>query len=171
MKHFANILTCSRILGSLLLLFFPTFSSEFYLIYIICGLSDMIDGTIARKTNSSSAFGSRLDTIADFIFLVVSLLKILPTIHIPIWLFALSVFILILKISTVTLWYIFKKQFLSLHTIMNKIAGLLLFLLPLTLSFLDIKYSFVVVCFVALFSAIQEAGYVAIHLKTNNNLM
>lgn len=67
-KHIANILTSCRILGSILLLFFPTFSVEFYIIYIFCGFSDMTDGTIARKTNSVSRFGSRLDTVADLFF-------------------------------------------------------------------------------------------------------
>ena len=85
-KHFANILTCCRILGSILLLFFPAFSVAFYIIYLFCGFSDMIDGTIARKTNSTSKFGSQLDSIADFIFAGISFLKLLPAIHIPGWL-------------------------------------------------------------------------------------
>ena len=53
-KHIANILTGYRILGSILLLFFPAFSTEFYITYLLCGFSDMIDGTIARKTNTAS---------------------------------------------------------------------------------------------------------------------
>ena len=66
-KYIANVLTACRILGSILLLFFPVFSVAFYIIYIFCGVSDMIDGTIARKTNSISKFGSKLDTIADLV--------------------------------------------------------------------------------------------------------
>ena len=83
-KHIANILTGCRILGSILLLFFPAFSVAFYIIYLFCGFSDMIDGTIARKTNSTSKYGSQLDTVADLFFVVVSLFKLLPAIHIPI---------------------------------------------------------------------------------------
>ena len=86
MKHIANILTSCRIFGSILLLFFPAFSVDFYITYLLCGVSDMIDGTIARKTNSASKFGSQQDTIADFVFVVVSLIKMLPAIHIPGWL-------------------------------------------------------------------------------------
>jgi len=82
-KHIANILTGCRILGSVLLLLFPAFSVAFYIIYLFCGFSDMADGTIARKTNSISKFGSQLDTVADLIFVVVSLFKLLPEIHIP----------------------------------------------------------------------------------------
>ena len=73
MKHIANIFTCFRIFGSILLLFFPAYSVGFYITYILCGFSDMIDGTIARKTNSTSKFGSQLDSVTDLIFVVVSL--------------------------------------------------------------------------------------------------
>lgn len=67
-KNVANILTGFRILGSILLLFFPVFSEAFYSIYLLCGFSDMIDGTIARKTNSASELGAKMDTVADLVF-------------------------------------------------------------------------------------------------------
>ncbi|MBR5562454.1 MAG: CDP-alcohol phosphatidyltransferase family protein [Clostridia bacterium] len=156
----ANILTGCRIFGSILLLFFPAFSGAFYIIYLFCGFSDMIDGTIARKTNSTSKFGSQLDTIADLIFVVVSLFKLLPAIPIPGWLWIWFGTIAVIKISNIIWGYVSKKQFISLHTIMNKITGLLLFLLPLTISFVELKYTAIVVCSVATFSAIQEGCYI-----------
>ena len=159
-KHIANILTGFRIFGSVLLLFFPAFSLDFYIIYILCGFSDMIDGIIARKTNSTSEFGSRLDTTADFVFVVVSLFKLLPAIQIPQWLWIWGGVISVIKISNIMWGYIFKKQFISLHTIMNKVTGLLLFLWPLTISFVELKYIAVTVCSVATLSAIQEGFYV-----------
>lgn len=159
-KHIANIITSCRIFGSILLLFFPTFSVEFYITYLFCGFSDMIDGAIARKTNSTSRFGSQLDTISDLIFVVISIIKLLPAIHIPKWLWIWGIVIAIIKIGNIILGYISEKQFISLHTIMNKITGLLLFLLPLTIPFLKLKYTAIVVCSVATFSAIQEGYYV-----------
>ena len=162
-KHIANIVSGCRILGSVLLLFFPAFSVEFYILYFICGFSDMIDGTIARKTNSTSEFGSKIDTAADLAFVTVSLIKILPAINIPLWLWIWGIVIAIIKIGNIIWGYVSEKQFLSLHTIMNKITGLLLFLLPLTLSFVELKYSFIVVCSTATFAAIQEG----VHIATN----
>ena len=159
-KHLANILTGCRILGSISLLFFPAFSAEFYITYLFCGFSDMIDGTIARKTNSISKFGSQLDTIADFIFVVVSLLKLLPAIHIPQWLWMWGGVIAVIKISNIIWGYVSKKQFVSLHTMMNKVTGLFLFLLPLTISFVELKYTAIAVCSIATISAIQEGFYV-----------
>jgi CDP-diacylglycerol--glycerol-3-phosphate 3-phosphatidyltransferase len=43
---------------------------------------------------------------------------------------------------------------------MNKITGLLLFLLPLTISFVELKYTATIVLSIATLSAIQEGFYV-----------
>ena len=161
-KHIANILTSCRILGSILLLFFPAFSVAFYIIYLFCGFSDMIDGTIARKTNSASKLGSQLDTSADLIFVVVSSLKLLPRIYIPGLLWIWGAIIAIIKISNIIWGYISRKQFISLHTTMNKVTGLLLFLLPLTISFVELQYTAMVVCAIATFAAIQEGVYIIV---------
>ena len=100
-KHIANILTAYRIFGSILLLFFPAFSLAFYIIYILCGFSDMIDGTIARKTNSASELGAKMDTVADLVFVAVSLIKLFPVIHIPKWIWVWIVVIAVIKIFSV----------------------------------------------------------------------
>ena len=158
-KYIADILTWCRIFGSILLLLFPVFSLEFYVTYLLCGFSDMIDGTIARKTNSISKFGSQLDTIADLVFVVVSMIKLLPVIHIPRWLWIWGGVIAVIKISNLIWGYVSKKQFIALHTIMNKVTGLLLFLLPLIIPFLELNYIVIALCFIATLSAIQEGVY------------
>ena len=160
-KHIANIVTGCRIFGSVLLLFFPAFSAEFYIIYFICGFSDMIDGTIARKTNSASELGSKIDTAADFVFVTVSLIKMLPIISIPQWLWIWGVVIAMIKIGNIIWGYASERQFITYHSIMNKITGLLLFLLPLTLPMVELKYSSIVVCSIATFATIQEWWYIA----------
>ena len=65
-----------------------------------------------------------------------------------------------IKISNIILGCVTEKQFVSLHTVMNKITGLLLFLLPLTVSFVELKYTAIVVCSIATLSAIQEGFYI-----------
>ena len=157
-KHIANILTGFRILGSISLLFFPVFSVWFYSIYSLCGFSDMIDGTIARKTNSATEFGAKLDTVADLVF--VSLMKLLPALPIPGWVWIWGAGIAMIKIGNILWGYVSKKRLVSLHTRMNKLTGLLLFLLPLTLSLVELKYSSIVVCSIATFAAMQEGCYI-----------
>lgn len=159
-KHIANAITGCRIVCSILMLLFSAFSTEFYILYLFCGFSDMIDGAIARRLNSISAFGAGFDTVADFIFVAVSFIQFLPFMHIPGWIWIWMIAIAIIKISTVTWGCIRTKRFISLHTIANKITGALLFLLPLTLHFVALKYSAAVVCAVASVSAIQEVYYI-----------
>ena len=160
-KQIANIITGCRMLGSVLLLFVPAFSAAFSMIYILCGVSDMIDGTIARKTNSTSELGAKIDTAADLAFVTASLIKLLPTMKIPVWLWIWGGGIAMIKIGNILWGYVFKKQLISLHTVMNKVTGLLLFLLPLTLSFVELKYSSIAVCAMATFAAFQEGIYIA----------
>ena len=94
----ANIITSIRIICSIALLFSPAISPVFYVLYIVAGFTDMIDGTVARKTNTASEFGSKLDTIADFIFVVACLIKLLPVMDIPVWLYAWIGIIALIKI-------------------------------------------------------------------------
>lgn len=156
----ANIITNCRILCSLALLFCPAFSPAFYALYLIAGFTDMIDGTVARKTNSVSEFGSKLDTIADLVFVAVCLIKLLPVIDIPTWLWIWIAVIAVIKIINVVLGFMVQKKFVVEHTIINKTTGLLLFILPLTLPIIDLNYSAVVICTVATFAAVQEGHYI-----------
>ena len=157
-KHMANMLTGCRILGSVLLLFFPAFSLGFYIIYFFCGFSDMLDGTIARKTNTVSSFGSKLDTAADFVFMAVCTVRLLPIMNIPVWLWIWIAVIAIVKFTNIIWGFIRRKKLVDYHTFLNKTTGLLLFLLPLTLQFIVPTHSFAVVCTIATIAAIQE-GY------------
>ena len=156
----ANIITGSRILFSIALLFFPTFSTAFYVLYLAAGITDMIDGTVARKTGKVSEFGARLDSIADIIFVFVCLIKLIPVICIPSWLYVWIGIIALIRIINIVSGFIMHKRFVLLHTIMNKVTGLLLFVLPLTVPFVDIKYTAIPICAVATFAAIQEGHFI-----------
>ena len=156
----ANIITIIRIFCSIVLLFCPAFSSAFYAFYITAGISDMVDGWIARKTNTVSEFGSKLDTAADIIFVAVCLIKLLPVLTIPDWLFIWMGVIALIKIINVISGFVVQKKFVAIHSIMNKITGLLLFVFPLTLSFIELKYSAIFVCAIATFAAIQEGHFI-----------
>ena len=160
MKNIANIITGSRIVFSIALLFITPFSPMFYVLYAVAGLTDMIDGTVARKTNTVSAFGARLDSIADFVFVTVCLFKLLPILDIPVWLWIWIAVIALIKVINIISGAIKLKRMIAVHSLMNKITGALCFLLPLTLSLIDLKYGTIVVCTAATFAAIQEGHYI-----------
>ncbi len=164
-KQIANLITSCRILLSIILLFCPVFSVCFYGIYLLCGFTDMVDGTVARKTNSVSEFGAKLDTTSDFLFFAVSFIKLLPIIHIPKWIWVWIVVIAIIKITNIVLGFVCRKKLVALHTVLNKTTGLLLFLLPPALQFIEPRCSFAVVCIIATIAAIQEFCYI---IKAND---
>ena len=125
----------------------------------------MIDGTIARKTGAVSNFGTKLDTVADFVFMAICAVKLLPKINISIWLWIWIVVIAIIKVTNIVVGFIFRKKLVALHTVLNKTTGLLLFLLPLTLQFIVPTYSCAVVCTIATIAAIEEGCYT---IKSND---
>ncbi|MCR5783522.1 MAG: CDP-alcohol phosphatidyltransferase family protein [Clostridia bacterium] len=154
----ANIITGIRMVLSVALLFCPVFSPAFYAFYITAGVSDMADGAVARKTGTVSEFGSKLDTVADIVFVAVCLIKVLPVSDVPVWLYIWIAGIAFIKAANIATGYIRRKKFISVHSIINKVTGGLLFVFPLTLSFTDFKYSAAVVCAVATIAAFYE-GY------------
>ena len=156
----ANIITGVRIICSIALLFCTPLSGMFYVVYLTAGLTDMVDGTIARRTNSVSEFGTKLDTFADFVFVVVCLIKLIPIMDMPSWIYIWIAIIALIKVINIVCGYIVQKKFVMAHTVMNRIAGLLLFLFPLTLSILDLKCSAVIVCAVATIAAVHEGYYI-----------
>ena len=122
----------------------------------------MIDGTVARKINTASEFGARLDTAADFVFVTVCLIKLIPVLDIPVWLYIWITVIALIKGINIVSGYTICKRFIAVHTVVNKVTGALLFVLPLTLTVIDLKYSAVIACAVATFAAIHEGHCIRI---------
>ena len=139
-------------------MFCTPLSLPFYALYAVAGLSDIFDGRIARKTNTATKFGAKLDTIADLIFTVFCLIKLMPILNIPIWLYIWMAVITFIKAANIAAGYIRQKEFISVHSVINKVAGGLLFVFPLTLTWIDLRYSAAVICAVATTAAVYE-GY------------
>ena len=156
----ANTITFFRIVAGIVLLFCPVFSPAFYAFYIAAGLSDMLDGFVARKTDTVSELGARLDTIADFLLVVVCLIKLLPVLRIPAWLYSWIGIIALIKVVNIVSGFVVQKRFVTVHSLMNKATGALLFLLPLTIPAVGLKYAAIVVCAAATFAAMQEGHFI-----------
>ena len=166
----ANAITIFRIAASIVLLFCPAFSPAFYVFYIAAGVSDMLDGYVARKTNTDSRFGAKLDTIADYVFVIVCLIKLLPVIRIQIWLYVWIGIIAVIKVVNIISGFALQKTLMAVHSAMNKTTGVLLFLLPLTVPVLLMKYFAIFVCAAATFAAIQEGHLIRTGELTDKQL-
>ena len=154
----ANSITISRILFSLLMLLFPVLSPKFYICYLAAGLTDMVDGTVARLLGTNSKFGETLDTVADLVFVLIALYRIVPELKLSVGIWIWIGLIAVIKVINAILGFALQKRFVPVHSIPNKITGTVLYILPLTMPVIDIKYSAIVACAVATFSAIHE-GY------------
>ena len=151
------------------LLICPALSPTFFVLYMTAGLSDMIDGTVARRTGTASELGSKLDTVADIVFVVICLIKLLPVLVVPVWLYIWTAVIALIKMANIAVGYIRQKEFISVHSVMNKVTGGLLFVFPLTLTFIDLRYSAAVICAVATIAAVNE-GYLILAGTFNQEL-
>ena len=159
-ERMANFITSLRIIFSIALLFCPALSVPFYAMYIAAGFTDMIDGTVARKTNSVSEFGSKLDTASDFALVTACLIKLIPVLNIEAWMYIWIAVIALIKVNNIISGYVMQKKLAAVHSVMNKVAGVLLFALPFTLRVIELKYSAIVVCAAATFAAVQEGYYI-----------
>ena len=157
-KQLANIITISRIFLSILMLFTTPFSIVFFGLYLCCGITDILDGFIARKTNTSSKIGAILDSIADIVFLVITLYFIIPIllVEIPVWEIYLIIVIAIIRISAYIVGAIKFHIFVALHTILNKVTGIVLFFVPLLIQVVDNTILIGFSCIVAFISSFEE---------------
>lgn len=128
----------------------------FWTLYVLCGLSDMVDGWLARRLHAESKTGSILDSIADLVFVACCAIQLLPTMSIPSWLWIWAGIIVIIKIVNQISSLIIIKKFCFPHTIANKLTGFLLFMTVPTIDWCIIPIA--IVALIATFAAIQE-GY------------
>jgi CDP-diacylglycerol---glycerol-3-phosphate 3-phosphatidyltransferase len=156
LKTIPNYISFSRIIFSLILIFVKPLSVAFYIIYIICGFSDIVDGFIARKTVTTSLLGAKLDSIADMIMIGVLLFVLYPIINpateIVIWIISIA----IIRLASMVLALEKYKIFASIHTYGNKTTGIVLFIFPLLLPYVNTTVLMYIICAVASISAIEE---------------
>ena len=160
MKNIANYISISRGIMSILLLIPETFSIAFYIIYIYCGISDMLDGFIARKSKNESKLGARLDSVSDIIFVIVAMIKILPILNLTNGIIIWGVAIVYIKIVNVTCSYIYYKKIVLPHTTANKITGFILFIAPFIIVNVNSIIFESIICSIATFAAVQEGHYI-----------
>ncbi len=166
-----NIISFCRIILSLVLLLLMNSITLFVILYLIIGLSDIADGYIARKYNMVTPAGARLDSIADFVFYMVLLIMLFLQYK---WVVSenilLFVTVLIVRLSSITVSKIKFGRVVFIHTIANKITGLLVFVsIPLLVAFQITGYVLIAVLTVAILSAVEELCIVVKNKKIDLN--
>ena len=153
----ANFITIIRVLCSLALLFCIPLSLPFFVLYAVAGLSDIFDGRIARKTNTATKFGAKLDTFADIVFAAVVLIKLLPILALPVWIIVWVGVIALIKLVNIVIGFVRNHTLTAVHSVINKFTGVLVFILPFTIPIINIQYTAGLVFVVATVAAIMES--------------
>ena len=158
MRHLPNAISSLRIAGSIGLLFCDVVGWMFWALYALCGISDMVDGPLARNLQAESKTGAVLDSIADIVFVACCAIRLLPVLEIPVWLWIWAGMIVIIKmVNQVSALAVFKR-FCFPHTWANKLTGFLLFLTVPTMFWSMIPIS--IVAALATFAALQEGHFI-----------
>lgn len=165
MRCLPNCITGMRIAGSIFLAFLSPLSASFWAVYLLCGISDMLDGWLARRLHAQSRIGAALDSTADLLFVLCAGVRLLLLIvaQLDVWAVWLAVGIAAVKLSAYAVGAVRYRRFAALHTMLNKLTGAALFLLPLFLWSGGFQTLCALVEAIALAAAVEE---LLIQLKT-----
>ena len=158
-----NIITLFRILGTILLIFSPPLSVMFYIVYTFCGVTDILDGLIARLTHSTSELGAKLDSIADLMFYAIMLIKVLHILieKLPTAIWFVVALIIVLRLSSYIIAAIKYHRFAAYHTYLNKVTGAILFTVP---YFIELPFFTAICKFICLLSGVSTLEELIMHI-------
>lgn len=156
MKYIANCISIVRIFFSLGLILVKPLSTAFLIIYIICGITDALDGYIARKTSTTSRIGEKLDSIADFIMVMMLIISLYPVINITVKIIIWIAIIAVIRCASIIIAFVKYKTLGMIHTYANKFTGFLIFIFPILFTFVKIYIFIYIICVVATVSAVEE---------------
>ena len=154
MNRIPDIITTLRFLGAACLLLCNPTGAAFWVIYGLCGISDMLDGYLARKLHAESKTGAVMDSVADICFIACCAIRVIPVIHIPTWLWIWAGIIVVIKLVNQVSALIVCKRLCFPHTTANKLTGFLLFIAA-PMAFWSIV-PIAIVAGVATYAAVQE---------------
>ena len=158
--YIPNLLSVSRIVLCLpLFLVDPT--ALFWMLYLLIGATDILDGFLARRWKVESEMGAKLDSIADCIFVITVGYKLFPLLillPLPLWIMLGG--ITLVRIGNAISSYVLMHKIVFLHTKANKLTGLLLFIGIMAIdTCIFLPLAWVIAC-LALFASLQEAYYI-----------
>ena len=128
-----------RIVCSVFIVLTKPFTLLFGILYVVCGISDILDGFVARRMKQESELGVKLDSIADIIFISSVSIVLIPIIKIPSYILIWIATVTFIRILSYLIGLKKFCTFTSLHTYANKLTGLLLFITPVFYVIFDFK--------------------------------
>ena len=130
-----NFVSFTRLLGVILLGYFGLIAPNYSVIivlFVYAGVSDWLDGFLARKLNQFSRLGEVLDPLADRLYIVMALFIVLKESLLPTWIVAV---VLLREVMVGVLFLILRLQGFEnppVHYIGKAGTLMLMYALPLT---------------------------------------
>lgn len=156
MKRIPDMITCLRMAAALCFLFVKPLSGAFFCLYGAAGLSDILDGWLARRLKTADRRGAVLDSIADLMVAVALTVVLVPVLPWEKWAACWICGIVAVRLASAAVGFVRFRQMVFLHTWSDKVTGLLLFALPLLYWWLGFCVAFALACGVASLSALEE---------------
>lgn len=156
LKKLPDMLSGFRIILALFIMFAGYNDVSFYILYVMCGISDVLDGYLARKFNCTHKAGQTIDSIADAVLLIAVVVKLVPRIDINPWLVIWGIVIFMVKMYALSRKNAKWGKGMFIHTYANKITGFALFVTPLLYKLIHINILLLIVCIIATYACIEE---------------
>lgn len=151
-----DIITISRIVVAPTLLLLVPFGVPWFAAYLWCGVSDVLDGALARHWHQGSHLGARLDSLSDAVAALALVIVLVPLLEWYAWMVVWVIAIALVRLlSIITCRLRFGMPSL-LHTYANKVCGVVLFVSVALIPWLGQDIPVVVSCVVAMLSALEE---------------
>lgn len=166
----ANAITASRVVCAVLLVVVPAFSVGFFALYLWCGVSDALDGWLARRWGCSNALGARFDSVADAVFVFCVAIALVPALSWKPWMVAWMCVVAAVRVVSYAVGCWKYHTFSALHTRLNKLTGIVLFCVPILYLFIGMNAIVVIACAVATVSAVEELAIMLTSTELNRDI-
>ena len=159
-----DLFTFFRMICAVVLPFLTPLSPVFLTVYALSGVSDMLDGFLARKLGQASRWGAKLDSAADLLLYTIALSLLIPIMRdtLPGWIWWFVGVALVLRLACYFCSAVKVHRFASEHTLLNKLTSILIFPAPFLMKLDLFVWYAVLVCLVSCCAAIHE---LSIHLR------
>lgn len=171
LEHLPNIITFLRFPLSIAMLVVSPFSALFWIFYLDSGLTDILDGFLARKLHLESTIGAKPDSLADFVFVECLTIFAVINMNIPRWLWLCALAIALLRFVSYGIGFNKYHAFTALHTWANKLTGILIFAAPILYCLCGLRFTGIILCAVAFISACEELVIIIISKELNRDCM
>ena len=164
-KAIPDLLSLSRLVLAFVLLLTEPLSPTFLSIFLICGITDILDGSVARRFDACSEHGYMIDSISDTVLTVILLYCIIPVVNWEGWMVIWIAAIAAVRIIAFAIGSVRYGRLAFVHTYLNKFSGALLFLAPFLLVIIGAPVTVAIVCCV---SSVSAAEYLYINITSDH---